>query len=699
VKLKDILPVLWIRVCCLLLMLFGAFTPLSAEWPAPVEGFQAPAAGEHPRLLFRKEQVPALRAKTKTPEGRTILNRLMTLLGGGKSMPTVYNQNAPVNIGPQGPGSLPVGAFTLHHAAGFGLLYQLSGEERYADLSWQCVEKILAGQVDRDERYSWNEPGTGFRLGGVLQALALAYDLSYDAWSPAQRQKVIDEIQGMKKNAIQGNRVYTLESMAAGGNYPPSSNHFGAYVSGAGLAALALRGDPGTDSAKMEKVLSTTEVSLKKLWTHAFGDAGWFGEGTGSDKTAMFPGAASYIQAARISQGKDWAEGAPNARMAILTRALELINAEDGVKKPQRGLYAHGEYFWPGASRDRFADRGGWSKDGLFAIGMGALPEADRPAMKWLYENFVEPGVSPEQRIYGARIDPLHAVYAFVNWPVGEPAVTPESQFPLTVYDRVHGYVLSRNRFQDEQDILFTGLSRTGPTGYHKTRASRDARILFDGYKIGVGRFSGDGVQVLEQASDGSLQLRSGGSSWALDFSGAAGCAGLIVFSGDRGPSVQAPRGPGEAVADEEIDLSGTWTDGSTIKVVQNGHDLNVTFIKGSKRREKTATLEGRKLKLLWSPKNNKVLTGTVSEDGSKVHWDGGAWERVKKERWAYRPGETVKTRSVMLGNQKLFVVTLAEDGKHPESKVEGGLLRVGGQQVEWSNGQLRLKDFQAMPR
>jgi hypothetical protein len=37
-------------------------------WFAPVKGFQPPAAGEHPRLLLRKSDLPALRKKARTPE-------------------------------------------------------------------------------------------------------------------------------------------------------------------------------------------------------------------------------------------------------------------------------------------------------------------------------------------------------------------------------------------------------------------------------------------------------------------------------------------------------------------------------------------------------------------------------------------------------------------------------------------------------
>ncbi len=43
---------------------------LDKEWAQPVKGYQAPKAGEHPRLFFRKSAVAALREKANTPRAR-----------------------------------------------------------------------------------------------------------------------------------------------------------------------------------------------------------------------------------------------------------------------------------------------------------------------------------------------------------------------------------------------------------------------------------------------------------------------------------------------------------------------------------------------------------------------------------------------------------------------------------------------------
>lgn len=57
----------------------------------PVPGFVEPQAGEHPRLLLGSSEIPALRARAQTAEGKAIVARLKRLLGDGESVPTERN--------------------------------------------------------------------------------------------------------------------------------------------------------------------------------------------------------------------------------------------------------------------------------------------------------------------------------------------------------------------------------------------------------------------------------------------------------------------------------------------------------------------------------------------------------------------------------------------------------------------------------
>ncbi len=68
------MKILWIAMLCV----SGLSVSVSAAgdktttgddsaWPAPVSGFVPPQPGEHPRLLFRKADLPALRKKAGNP--------------------------------------------------------------------------------------------------------------------------------------------------------------------------------------------------------------------------------------------------------------------------------------------------------------------------------------------------------------------------------------------------------------------------------------------------------------------------------------------------------------------------------------------------------------------------------------------------------------------------------------------------------
>ena len=123
-----------------------------AEWPTDVPGFVPVKPGEHPRLIFRKADLPALRKRAETPEGKIIMQRVRSQLAA---------------------------RFTTWHAAGYAFLYQLTDDPQYAEQAKQAAEKTLARTANPDGRYTW--PGNGqLRAGPCLTAMALAYDMAYD---------------------------------------------------------------------------------------------------------------------------------------------------------------------------------------------------------------------------------------------------------------------------------------------------------------------------------------------------------------------------------------------------------------------------------------------------------------------------------------------------------------------------------------
>ncbi|MFO8015279.1 MAG: hypothetical protein R6X20_18510 [Phycisphaerae bacterium] len=153
--------------------------------------------GEHPRLLFRKADVPHLKKKMETPFGRACLARMRT-------------------------------------AAGLALKYRLTSEERFAREARQAVEAHMAdhsngSKMVRSRVWGWR-----------LEQVALAYDLCYDAWPADFRREVQDYLVWAAR------RLYLVKSLFHSEiNWHMAARYPGTILYGAALAGLAVWGQPG----------------------------------------------------------------------------------------------------------------------------------------------------------------------------------------------------------------------------------------------------------------------------------------------------------------------------------------------------------------------------------------------------------------------------------------------------------------------
>lgn len=499
-------------------VLLLAGTGQEKPWPGKVSGWIAPEPGEHPRLFFRKAELPALKERAKTPEGQAILKRLRLLLDGGDgdSMPAQFNPNQGKQ--PDGSGKFhetaPVGkSYTLWHAAGYGFLWQLTGEKKYADLGRRCVEKALEGTRDRDNRYSFRDPTGALRAGPSLGAIAMAYDLCFDGWEEDFRKKVALEIQNYKQGPF-----CSLEELARGARHKPSSNHWGCQIGGAALALLAIRGDPGVDADKVEGLLRIAEKSVLRNVTEGFGDGGYYWEHAGpgqiSSDTAFLPA----VQAMRVAGGLDYVSPRPNVPMATMIRVYELLRKKGGgYHYPLRHPSSYGT---PAFERD------GLSRGGQVVQGFGTIPPEYRAALLWTFNQVLEPHASKRTfDLVGPY--PHRPILAFVNWPFGEAEKNPGDVLPRVLHDRIQHYVVFRNRWKDENDIVVTALWGARNDGPESVMVWGLGEQVSWGAcpKAKESRLSG--IQA-----DGSGVATAGGSSLAVDFSGASGVDALLVMTG-----------------------------------------------------------------------------------------------------------------------------------------------------------------------
>ncbi len=489
-----------------------------SPWPADVEGYVAPKAGEHPRLLFRRSDLPEIRRRANTPQGKRIVERLRKLLDGddGDAMPVAYNSSTKAYQVKNK--EYPLGSYTMSHAAGYGMLYQLTGDKKYAELGRNCFDKALEGVRDIDDRYSFRDPGGALRAGPSLGWYALGYDLCYDGWDEQTRVRIAKAIANYNEG-----RFKSLPELVRGARHMPASNHWGMQVGGGALAVLAIMNDPGVDMNKIRPLLAQSQKAMIRNVTQGFGDGGFFDEGDGTGVMASHIVYLAAVQAWREAGGKDFAAPRPNVRWTFLKFVLQTLPVDDQPVFPKRGAYPHNVW-----------SRQGVSGPGTFCMGLGLAKEEEKPALLWLYNRVSrkldEQAGGPFET---ASAYPHRAILSLVNWPFDMQEADPSLSIGNTLSDRQDGqyrFFAMRNRYKDANDVLITVQTRS-TRGWHRANTDGSVWVWAHGKKSKIGRLAGT-CQTWKPAEDGSAILTVSGTSMAVDFSGASGAEGMIVMAG-----------------------------------------------------------------------------------------------------------------------------------------------------------------------
>jgi hypothetical protein len=516
-------------------------------WFTEAPGHKPLAAGEHPRLFFRRSDLAALRRRAETPAGRYLIERLKTLLGGGEALPASRNPADKAYSGNKFK-AVP-GSYTISTAAGFAFLWQLTGRKKYADLARESVELAWKGQRDMDDRYAWVAPGGELRAGPSIAWYAAAYDLAYDAWDEAFRTRFARAIQdyGDAKAGEWGKAEgVALKEMVLTPKQGPNSNHYGAVIGGTGLAVLAILGDPGTDHELVEKYNTVSQRNLVRNLTGGFGDGGWFYEGQGPGQISSDTAFVPYVQALRVALGRDYTRPRPNAAMVTMVRVWELIGPP--------AVYPHRASMPSSYGTSEFhAHRDGLSRGGQFGQGFGAVPDAFKPALLWTFNTIVEPDT--DKYTYDTpSLYPHRPMLALINWPLGLKPANPAAVLPKVLRDSVYEYFVFRNRWQDREDTVVTALLNPINNGIRP----RGVMVWGLGLRCEMAEPASGHPDEFAAGQDGSGTIVAGETALAVDFSGASGAETLVVLAGQGGP-VKGADGPKARAA--EVKVGGRpWT-------------------------------------------------------------------------------------------------------------------------------------------
>ena len=159
------------------------------------EGHVPIQPGEHPRLLIRKSEIPALRAKLKTPFGQAFLAKAKN----SKDMVVLAT------------------------------LYQATGDKKYADLAMTALKR--GGDIDQNG-------GLTGDIGHHIVRVVTTIDLCYGAWPKEYTESLLRQIKARLPK-----RQYDL--IIGHANYNQVSNYYGPAFGSAAIASMLLYGRKG----------------------------------------------------------------------------------------------------------------------------------------------------------------------------------------------------------------------------------------------------------------------------------------------------------------------------------------------------------------------------------------------------------------------------------------------------------------------
>lgn len=140
----------------------------------------------HPRIMADKARFDEIKNNIKTDP---IAKKWYETL---RKTADSYIEKAPPSYYTEGQNTINVNAGVKQRLGGLGMMYQLTGEEKYAKAGVDTMIKLSAFK-------DWGIQYSGLALAEMMCSFAIGYDWLYDYMTPAERQTIKD---AMKKNGF-----------------------------------------------------------------------------------------------------------------------------------------------------------------------------------------------------------------------------------------------------------------------------------------------------------------------------------------------------------------------------------------------------------------------------------------------------------------------------------------------------------------
>jgi len=425
----------------------------------------APATA-HPRLLFSAADVPALRARVAAGGvPGSAWARLREQAEGLLVRVTPQAVRESVDqIGPYGlQNEMPTYLLNL------GLAYQLSGDVRYGR---RVVDLLLALT---DANYPYWCCGQDLGVGDLLYGIGLGFDWSYELMTPDERDRIVSAMWTPEHESFLFGRTLGYNPVNPYSANLEISNWIGVTGGGAGLALLAIRGEPGIPSDTVrpfDTYLTRALERTRSFFVHAVDPLGANHEGM----TYAFYGLKNSVP------------------FALAARREGLGDLISGTGLPGVARWAASEQL-PGEGQ-KFVPLNDSQRESLAELEalMFAIAPDDGVA-QWLWQRTVGPQGNdyfhephePENAPPDCPTDPLTALFAcyqdniarywtaqyvstilYYRSPAETPEVDPAAVGPLSVHYAQRGLVDAR-----------TGFARGGDEVISTFEALRDGRGHF----------------------------------------------------------------------------------------------------------------------------------------------------------------------------------------------------------------------------